>query len=542
MSADRTPPDWAIRTAADRKALAAGCYWDHDQAGRIVRFAEKYTKDKFSGKRITLLTWQSRLLQSVYGWRNADGSRRIRLVILHVPKKNGKTLLVSILTAYELLAARVHMPLVVSASTVKDNAKQVYEQLAYTIEENKPFKAIADPLPNKYVMRLKDGRGEYRALSSDGPASEGLNCSLVVVDEAHAHRSPELWGTLRYATIGRPTGFLVVISTAGDDLTHWYYGLVKKARNVLSGVDTDTTTYAEVYEADPEVDDLESPDVWRRVNPSLDQPGYDGYTSERFAADLAAAKADPKDWIIFKRYRLNIFCRDEEAGWISLDDWDRCQSPIADAELLKYRCWLGLDGSQRIDPTSLGAVWLLPGRRFYVRSWSWVAEDGVLEREKSNLPTYRQFAEAGCMQITRGDMMEKAEIKARILGLLDAGHQVEKLVLDANLLWVFSTEIEAHGITVERFQNRAAAYADPIREFKTAVAERRILHDGNPWLRYCVNNVRLKLDDDGNGKPSKRRSVDKIDGAISVLFPFAAANPASADVPPDDSPPPAFAV
>ncbi len=523
----RPPPTWAVRTAADRAAIQAGCYFDWNAAERVVRFAEKYVANRYAGDGdFRLFEWQRRFLMSLYGWRNADGSRRFRTAILHVPKKNGKTLLVSIIAAYELLGAVQPSPLVCSASTTKDNAKQVFENLTSTINRrgNASLKRVARPVPNEKLIRVPTRDGEYRALSSDAPNAEGLNCSAVIVDEAHAHRSAGLYRTLEYSTIARPDGLMVIISTAGDDPTHWYFGLVKRGRNILEGTDTDPTFYAEIYEADPTKDDLEAPSTWAKCNPSLDQ--YPGFTTARFAADLRRAKQTTGDWLSFQRYRLNIFIRSEEACWIDLSVWDRCRAdPFpTDDELKRCKLWLGLDGSQRIDPTSLSAVWSLPGRRFAVRSHAFVAEGGVREREKSNLPRYAQFVAGGVMTITPGDLMDKEAVRAAILKYVADGYRLESLVMDANGLWVFGNDLEAQeGIRTFRMPQTHRYYAKPMKEFQIAAAEGRLLQDGNEWLRWCVNSVRVDVNRYDESRPSKAKSADHIDGAISTLMPFSLA-------------------
>ncbi len=528
-----SPPAWAVRTEADRQALRDGCYWDAAAADRIVRFAERYVSQKYGAGEFRLFEWQRRFFMSVYGWRLPNGRRRFARAILHVPKKNGKTLLVSIIAAYELFAAGVSAPLVCSASTTKENAKQVYEQLVATINRNAKLKSLAKPVPFQKLIRIPDRDAEYRALSADAPNAEGLNCSAVIVDEAHAHRSPKLWRTLEYATIGRADGITVVISTAGDDLTHWYYDLVVRGRNILAGADLDPTVYAEVYEADPERDDLEDPAVWRRCNPSLDQ--YPGFTSERFRADWERAKKNTGDRLSFERYRLNIFRRSEDGGWVDVARWDLCRKDIPDADLVGHRCWLGFDASQRIDPTSLSAVWLLPDRRFHVKSWAWVAEAGVREREKSNLKRYQEFAADGCLTVTPGDVIDKAPIRAHVLGLRDAGHQVQALVMDPNGAWVFGTDLAGDGIEVFRMPQGYKQFNDPTKQFEEAVIAGRLTHDGGGWLRWCVHSVRLATDDRENVRPCRGKSVDKIDGAVASLMAFAMANQASAAPPPPPS-------
>lgn len=528
------PPEWAVRTAADHKALAAGYWWDQAAADRVIRFAERYLTPKFTAGEFRLFRWQRRTLHSLYGWRAADGSRRWRRAALHVPKKNGKTLLVSVIAAYELMGGVADAPLVVSASTTKENAKQVYDQLATAFDRHPALKKVARCTESKKLIRdLRPGGGEYRALSADAPNAEGANGSSVIVDEAHAHRSPKLYRALEYAMIGRPDGFMVVISTAGDDLTHWYYALVERARRVIAGTDDDPTLYAEVYEADPETDDLDSPEVWKRCNPSLD--AYPGFTAEKFRLDWEAAKKTTVDRLSFERYRLNIFRRPQEATWIDTVRWDACKGPVpTPAELRALPCYLGFDASQRIDPTSLSAVWVRPGRKFYVRSWAWVAEAGVREREKSNLPKYQQFIAEGSMVMTPGDVIDKPSVMDKLRELLGYGN-VKALVMDPNGAWVIGQDLDGQGVEIYRQPQTHRWFNGPVRELETAVIEKRVTHDGSGWARWCVHSVRLDQDQYKNVRPVKAKSADHIDGAVALLMPFALADQAAGAPPPKPS-------
>lgn len=526
------PPDWAIVTAADRAALAAGYYWDWEQANRIIEFAELHLRPQYVSGEFGLFEWQCRFLMRLYGWRRPDGGRRFRRALLHVPKKNGKTLLVSVVAAYELYAAQGSSPLVVSASTTRSNATQVYQQLRNSIKLNKKLAAVSKMTDSKKTIRVEKRDAEYLALSADAPTSEGLNCSAVIVDEAHAHRSPKLYQTLEYAWVGRENGFMLVISTAGDDLTHWYYGLVEQGRGILSGADTDPEFLAAIYEATPE-DDLEDPEVWKRVNPSLDL--YPGFTVEAFRNSLKTAKRRTATWINFRRYRLNIFTRDEDQTYIDVAHWDSLTAPMDERQLLDADCWLALDASQTTDPTSLAGVWMFGDRKFYAKSWAWVAEAGVQAREKSNLPKYGEFIAAGCMTSTSGNVIDKDAVKAKILALRAAGHRIKALTLDPNGLWVLGAELMEEGIEVFRMPQNYRHFNEPTKELANVIAAKRMYHDGSPWLRYCLHNVRLDVDEYGNQRPSRKKSRDKIDGAVSLIMAFALAWKSSAEVKPKKS-------
>lgn len=529
---NRTPPTWAVRTAADRKALADGYYWDEDQAERIIRFVRAYVVPKYVAGEFALFEWQERMLRSLYGWRRPDGGRRFTKALLHVAKKNGKTLLVSIIAAYELYAAGVASPLVISASTTKKNATQVYEQMKAVVAKQKKLRDLAKFTESEKLIRVASRDGEYWSMSSDAPGAEGWNISCGIVDEAHAHRSPTLYRTLEFGTSGRDSGLLVIISTAGNDLTHFYYSLVTRARALLAGNDLDPTFYAEVYEPGP-ADDLDEPRTWKKANPSLDL--YPGFTTERFRLAWEAAKPSTGDRLNFLRYRMNVFTRAEDEAYIDLVRWDLCRKPAPlESELRSFPLYLGLDLSQTTDPSSLSAVWALPEKRWFVRSWAWVAAEGVRKREASNLPKYREFIADGWMVETPGSMIDCEPIRRKILDFRDR-YQVKCMVFDPNSAVVFSKEIEGEGIEVFRMPQNYKHFNEPTKEFQSAVLAGKVDHDGNTWLRYCFNSVRVETDSYGNVRPVRAKSVDHIDGAVSTLMPFAKAWADSADVKPKKS-------
>jgi phage terminase large subunit-like protein len=47
-------------------------------------------------------------------------------------------------------------------------------------------------------------------------------------------------------------------------------------------------------------------------------------------------------------------------------------------------------------------------------------------------------------------------------------------------------------------------------------------------LRWCIDNVVIEFDAAGNQKPSKKRSVERIDAAVSSIMAFARARTAEA--------------
>lgn len=509
-------------TKADTQAINQGAYFDQEQADKVVRFAEKYIAPQFIKGKFNLLPWQADWLRTLYGWRNKDGSRRFKKALLHVAKKNGKTLLVSIIAAYELFCSEQPSPLVVSASTSRENAGQVFKELQSSIKRNTTLDKMARIVASSKRIFFDKKNGEYRAISVDAGSAEGLNLSACIVDEAHAHRSDKLYRSLEYSTIARPDASLITISTAGNDLNHFYYDLYLKAKRVISGEDLDPNFFATVFEI-PENLDIENPKNWHLANPSLGTSFSEG----SFKADLDAAKVDTSSWLSFQRYRLNRWTSGSDESWLDVLKWDACKATIAPETLAKAPCWLAVDLSQTVDPTSITAVWHLSDKRYHVQSWAFVAEDGVRRREKSNLPQYRQFMADGFMVMSQGDMIDTNLVKAKVIDLTKR-FNVKSVTFDQYSAFVLANEIGAEGITVFRSPQSFRYMSAPMKELNQAVLEQRISHDGNSWLRWCVQNVRTETDSYGNVRPHRERSKDHIDGAVAAIMAFGQAMQATA--------------
>lgn len=46
----------------------------------------------------------------------------------------------------------------------------------------------------------------------------------------------------------------------------------------------------------------------------------------------------------------------------------------------------------------------------------------------------------------------------------------------------------------------------------------KIIHGGNPVLRWMIDNVYIESDAAGNIKPSKKKSTEIIDGAVALIM------------------------
>jgi len=68
-------------------------------------------------------------------------------------------------------------------------------------------------------------------------------------------------------------------------------------------------------------------------------------------------------------------------------------------------------------------------------------------------------------------------------------------------------------------QNQAN-FNEAIRDFLQALKDGRITHDGNPVLRWCVNNAVIARDRNDRWMFDKRVLNEKIDAIVAVVMAF----------------------
>ena len=63
----------------------------------------------------------------------------------------------------------------------------------------------------------------------------------------------------------------------------------------------------------------------------------------------------------------------------------------------------------------------------------------------------------------------------------------------------------------------------PTKAFEALVIGKKLIHGGNPVLRWMAGNVAVLTDPAGNLKPAKDKSTEKIDGIVAAIMGLAMA-------------------
>jgi phage terminase large subunit-like protein len=451
------------------------------EGARVRRFGERFivqTKGRWAGRSLVHQAWQRAFLDELF-LRRDNGSRVYHEALLGIARKNGKSTTGSEIGLYGLMGTREQSPEVYAAAAAKDQARAVFGQSADFVDASPLLKQWLKPQRN--VILCKSNRGVFRVLASDAPLQYGLNPSVVVIDELWAHQQPELYYALTTGQLAREDPLVVSCTTAGFDRDSICFELYERGRNLRDNGGIRAMRDAGFlfwwYEMDAQADYRDESE-WKAANPS------DWITIEALRAEQARLPES-----VFRRLHLNQWTETSEA-WIKTWEWDACRGrPLYDPS---KPTWMAVDVGFRRDSAAITwGQW--HGEQLHVGQLILIpAAEG---------PTF------GVSDI-RGETARHAALHPAL----------REINFDP---WQFqeSAEILAErGLPMVEFPQNAMRMAPASETLYELITQQRLVHDGNQELKAQMLAAVAAPTDRGGWRISKRRSVERIDAAVSLAM------------------------
>lgn len=474
---------------------------------------------------IELEPWQCWILCALFGWVHAQsGLRRFRVGLILIPRKNAKSTLGAIIALYMLTAEGESGAECYSAATTRDQAKAVAE-IAWEMARRSPafceYFGVRIGSETSRSLHVKATASKFMPLSADANSLDGLNVSLAIVDELHAHKTPAVWQVLDTGTGARLQPMLLGITTAGVDvggICHQKLGYLEK---ILDGVAQDETFFGINYTIDPE-DDIRQEIVQRKANPNFDvsvQPD----DIQRKVAEAQITQAALNN-VLTKHF--NVWIR-QEAAWMMASTWQTCKVDGLTLESLRqYPCWLGVDLGETRDPSSLAFLFKLSPETYAFIPRIYMPADVVAKSPTAEMPGWVRTGE---VIETPGNEADYGRIEADILDAF-ARFQVREIDFDrrsARLMMQKIRQALEPKLGRDRVEQlvldipQDVATMDPaMKTCEALVSAKKLQHDGNPAMAWMISNVSVERDHKGQIYPRKaggKDSVNKIDGAVALF-------------------------
>lgn len=495
-----------------------GLTFDAAAAIKVLKFFSilKHSKGEWAGQPITLEPWQQFLIWCLFGWKQADGTRRFRTGYVEVARKNGKSTLGAGLGLYLLAADGEPGAEIYTAATKRDQARICHLESVRMVS--------ASPMLKKRIKAYKDNlhiagtASKYEPLGADSDTLDGLNVHGAIVDEIHAHKTRDTWDKLDTATGSRRQPLMFGITTAGFDRATLCWQLNDYTQRVLDGFETDDgykddSFFGLIFTLDKD-DDWQDETCWVKANPNLNI----SKKLNDLRRKCERAKVMPSAQNSFLRLELNVWTQ-SSTKWVPWDEWNQCGHAVDWAGLIGRRCYSGLDLSSTLDLTAHVLVFPPDSEdgKYIVLCRFWIPEDNLHKRVHDDRVPYDAWLRAGWLMATPGNVVDYEWIFADID---DDAHDYD-LIEMAFDRWGASrvqTVLQEMGLTLVEFGQGFASMSPPMKELERLIRTHQLEHGNNPILTWMADNLVASEDPAGNIKPDKEKSRERIDGMVALIM------------------------
>ena len=494
------------------------CTFDAHAARIAIEFFPRFLvhiKGQLAGKPLELEQWQKDIIGTLFGWKRPDGTRRYRTAYIEVPRKAGKSTLSAGIALLSLYLDDEPGAEIYSCAAEREQASIVFEIAKENVIRNPVLKERSKIYQKSIVVtdpRTGAMTGSYKVLSSDAHTKHGYNPSCVIFDELHAQPNPDLWEVMKTGMGARVQPLMIAITTAGFDRHSVCYQQHDRAKRIIDGTTDDETFLPVIYGAD-EDDDWTDEATWRKAQPNLDI----SVPVEFYRSECKVALDSPRFENTFRRLYLDQWT-EQDVRWLNHQKWLDLGVDLGD--LSGCLCFGGLDMANVQDLAAFSL--LFPDEeegRWMLKSFFWLPQETIHRRSKADGVPYDQWAKNGDVFVTPGDSVSYKQVRHDI-NELGERYNIKMIAADKWNATQLVQELDGDGFNIAMYPQGFAGMNGPSKELERLIMMEHIEHDNNPVMNWCIRNVATDEDRSGNGniRPSKKKSKERIDGVVSAVM------------------------
>ena len=484
-------------------------------ADRVCRFAQlmPHIKGDWAARRqlIKLEPWQVFILSSIFGWVHREtGKRRFRVADLFEPRKNAKSTMASVIGLYMLAIDDEFGAEVYSGATSQDQAMEVFRPAMLMARATPRYLQAYGVVVNASNLSVVAESSKFEPVI--GKPGDGASPSCALIDEYHEHKTADLYETMQTGMGARSQPLIVVITTAGSDISGPCYLHQVELQKILEGVIENDQRFGIIFGID-EGDDWTSEEAIRKANPNY---GI-SIDIDFLRLQQRDAIADPRKQNTFKTKHLNVWVA-AASPWLNLYNLQRAGDPSLTLSSRPWDgCIVGLDLASKQDIAScVYLCWIeQDGQRHYAAiSRNYIPEAAIDKPENAH---YRAWILTGHLIVTPGNMIDLSQIEADILDSASEVHILE-IAKDPWGGQQLGANLAREGFTVVDIPQQTRYLSEPMKELQALVDDGRFSHDANPAYIWQLSNVECKADNNDNLFPRKSRFSNKIDAAVATII------------------------
>jgi phage terminase large subunit-like protein len=502
-------------------------HFDSSYAERCIDFIEqlKHTKGEFANSakhesiNIKLEPWQQFIIWVIEGWRNEKGLRRFTRAYIEVARKNGKTTLASALANFHFFADKPREigAEIYFAATKQQQAALAWDEADRQIKKHPLLKELAQTYHSNKRIVIPSTAAVMRPLGRDSKTEDGLNPSFAVIDEYHAHPDAGIIDVIESGMGAREQPLLIIITTAGNNFNSPCIEEHEHLKKMLEGsIPFIDNFFGIIYTLD-EGDDWKNKKVWIKANPNLGV----SVDIKRLEEQINLAASSTVKITNVKTKRLNIWCK-SIMGWISYEDWNKCNAPYDENDVIGRECYgaFDLSGTQDLSAVSLTFTPQEKDEPYKHIYRFYIPEDLIQEKEDLDKVPYRAWIQEGFVIATPGNVIDYDWIEADIMQDAEK-YRVKEFAYDPYHAQQIVNHLTNAGMKMVPIQQGYRLISPMCDNFEKKVLSKQMSHNDNPVMKWMISCVEMKSDRQNNVMPMKPRRDShgkRIDGVVANIM------------------------
>lgn len=467
----------------------------------------KHYKGELAGQFIKLEEWQIKAIIIAMGWekQNSKGQwvRRFNTLFWFMPRKQGKTIMASGLSIADVLIRGEQGGEVVYFATKRAQAKLAWDGTEKMLMSHNDLKESTKEAYSTLTFSKNDTT--FTTLGRDSDTEDGLNVSIGVADEHHAHPDDKLWDVVKSSQKARKQPLMISITTAGFNIESPAYHLYTYAKKVIDGAIEDSNFFAFICEAEPE-DDPFKEETWIKANPNYGV----SIDKDEFAREAQEAYERPDKLNNFLVKGLNRWTTAAES-YLPYDKWMACKG-----DLVPFKSNVIGNDLSVSDDFSAKILTYRENGIIYIKCKFYIPEANIQDRERELKVPLFSWVKSGYITATPGTSINYDYIIADIEKDLETS---EAFCYDPYKAAVIVNKLESeHGFDAcIPIRQGFLTLSSATKYLLDLIKDGKIVHDGNPVMNWMISNMTILTDPSGNIKPNKSNPNAKIDGVAALI-------------------------
>lgn len=484
-------------------------------AERVCRFAQlmPHVKGDWAGRgqRIELEPWQIFILVSIFAWvHRVTFKRRFRIADLYVPRKNAKSTLSAVIGNYMLALDGEFGAEVYCGATSEKQALEVFKPAQLMVRMTPGFMRRFAIVVNASNISITDKNSRFEPVI--GKPGDGASPSCAIVDEYHEHPTSEQYDTMQTGMGARSQPLMLVITTAGVDISSPCYQHQVELQRILEGVIENDQRFGIIFTIDAK-DDWTTEEAQIKANPNYGV----SVDPEFLKSQLRDALSDSRKQNTYKTKHLNVWVA-AASPWLNLHNLQKAGDTSLTLEsFARDECVVGLDLASKVDVASSVYVFMRMidnEEHYYAISRNYVPEAALQKPENAH---YQGWVTDGHMIATSGNMIALRQIQKDVTETSEKV-VISEVAIDAWGAREIAPNLQEDGFEVVDVPQHVRYLSEPMKKIAALVDGGRFHHDGNPAYVWMLGNVEVKPDRNENIFPRKLRPENKIDAGVATII------------------------